>query len=408
MLKSFQSTLSLVISRPRIIGASNCSGLKLWDVTVEGADPSFGGKYVVSFGNAINSIPFVDVGAERVGPDGRTTVRVDLSSVNISAFPFDQYSFVAREVRTLANGTLAIGPPSFPLFPRDPRNPLPLPLIQPLPLWTCGAAMAVAGHQPGDQLFVTSTQRGRVFNVPSAFGTFDFIGEVVPTFSDKEEVFTRYHTCEGTAVSAFSVPARTSNFPMSILPSVKTPFAAFAAGVTSVPVLQVENGARISFKFTRSGTSVAGTRVCSGGEPCVVNVPVSFLPVLSGDEFGVTQELCPGSASPSVRTFFQGCASKVPSIVPPKAGDASIKVLDRALRSTISVWFCATFWTGPGPVPGSTCASNSFSLLGESWNSDTVPLNRGIAPGERLVVTQSISRSCPAVQGDIYTVLRRR
>ena len=388
---------------PIIVGASNCSGLKLWDLTVEGADPSFGGKYVVSFGNAINSIPFADVGSAIIGPDGRTTIRVDISSVNFTAFPFDEYSFLAREERRLANGSVVSGPFSLPYFPRDPRKPLPLPVVQPLPLWNCGAALGVAGHQPGDQLFVTSTQRGSVFNVPSAYGTFDFVGEIVPALAGQEEVFTRYRTCEGTAVSAFSQAAVTRKYPKAALPRASTTSAAFVAGVTTVPVQGVENGARVNFKFTRSGMSVGGSRVCAGGEACVVGVPGTFLPVLSGDAFEVTQELCPGSASPSVRAFFQGCASAVPRVVPPKAGDVTIRLLERALRSTVSVWFCATFWT---TVPANnTCASNAFQLLGESWNSDIVSLNRAIAPGERLVVTQSVSRSCPAVQGDLLTAL---
>jgi hypothetical protein len=381
---------------PRIRGASNCAP-RIFDLVIEGADPSLGSSYEVEAASLINGLAYVLLATQPVAPvNGGTPVSIDLNGLSTT-----QYSPLDITVRTriktpVAGGGFTFSSYSPEVYLRDPSF-LAAPVVQPSPLWTCGVATGVAGHQPRDQIDLRSNLRSPILHVPSAYGTFDYVGDFTG-FISGEKVFAEYTTCSGSNTSPPSALITVQDYASTSLPALDVPSAGAVARVGAVAVTGAENGARIHYTFTRGATSTSGSRGCVGNEPCIIGVPAVLSPLQASDTLTVEQELCPGVVSPPVTTTIAECDGSSPTFESPRVGDSSVRILSRAYGSTVIVYGCP-----PNKFNGSTCTVG-WSVLGSSYDSDIVLLSSPVGSGDTLAVTQRVDSNCPAVFATAQTI----
>lgn len=281
---------------------------------------------------------------------------------------------------------------------RDPSL-LPKPFIAPAPLFACGAATAIGGHQPSDILRLMSAGGGKRFEVPRAFGTYDFVGEISPAFSAGEKLYAEYSTCSAAQTSPPSSSQTVVPYPKSRLPKVTLSNRSTVAGVSAIPVGGMENGARLTVDFVRAGQPVVTqSRVCVGGEPCTISAPAAWRTFEPGDELLSRQSLCPDSDSDVLRWTISSCYSRSPLLaVTPKAGDTTLLFGDYALGSWLVAHRCL-FWD----TQLDRCTS--WDQIGSVFDSSTIVLNAALKSGDRIVVSQQVSDSCPPLHGAGYVV----
>ncbi len=253
-----------VVSPPYIVGASNCADLKVWNVSIRGGDPK-AGEYDLYFGGSGVGRPHKLVASVPVGSTSPTVVTVDLSSVGFIYQQVGVYTFFAKERRQIPLtfapfGTVTVTSRESNYLPlRDP-NYLTAPYIAPSPLYVCGAATAIGGHQPSDRLRLMNSNGSTRFTVPSAWGAYDFVGEVRPSFSAGEKLYAEYDTCAGNTTSPPSVQQTVVPYPRGPTGSTKLPKPAMTrsttvAGVSVVPVLGVVNGATLLARMIHQGAA---------------------------------------------------------------------------------------------------------------------------------------------------------
>jgi len=165
---------------PVILGASNCIGTDAWDVVVEGADASGGGKYEIVAGNP--SLGFVTVGRAPVNPRGGVTVvrisGIDTILLRIPGTPTSALTSVQLRA-TILTGLVRSPETPWPYYTL--RNPkfLGAPSIPPQarPLYERGVATGVFGQQAGDAIILQSVARNPIFTVRSAAGPYQYVGD---------------------------------------------------------------------------------------------------------------------------------------------------------------------------------------------------------------------------------------
>lgn len=390
-------------SSPRIVGASNCQGIDVWTVSIRGGHPT-NGEYDLFFGSPINGVPFSIVATAPVGATSPTVISVDLTGRITSGHPPSYYYIMARERRQVP---AAFPPGSMITVTSDESNYLPLrdpgslptPFIAPAPLFTCGAATGIGGHQPGDSVRLIDANGQTRFQLARAFGTFDFIGEVVPKFSTGEKLHAQYSTCSGNETSPPSVTESVIPYLTSRLPKPHMTRIASVAGVASLPVLGAENGARLSVQFVRAGEPVVNeTRVCVGQEPCVVHVPAAWKTFEVRDEINVSQALCADSNSDVLRWSISSCYDQSPRLSRvPANGDRSLSFSDYALNSWLIASLCLRWDAQLG-----ACAT--WQQIGSAYASEAIELTQPLTSGDRVAVSQQTSDGCPPIHAAGYIV----
>lgn len=388
-------------SPPQIVGASNCRGLDVWSVSVRGGHPN-NGEYDLYFGSPINGVPFALVATAPVGATSPTVITVDLRG-KISGVPPSFFLFMAKERRRYPVSSppgamqTVVSDESNYLTLRDPDS-LPKPFIAPTPLFVCGAATAVGGHQPGDRVRLVAASGATRFQLPQAFGTYDFVGEISPSFSNGEKVYAEYSTCDGQHTSPSSATETVIPFPMSRLPTPQMTRIAAVAGVAALPVLGVEHGARLGVQLVRAGEPVeTQSRVCVGGEPCVISVPPSWKTFHVGDQIYVSQALCPDSDSTVLRWSVSSCYDQAPRLARfPANGDRSLVFSDYALGS----WLIASICLRWRPQVG----CDIWQQIGSVYGAETLQLTQPLRAGDRVAVSQQTGDGCPPLRALLYVV----
>ena len=223
-------------SNPTIVGASNCVALAIWDVAVAGGLP--GSEYIISAANFTIGLS-ATVGTGTVNPNntGITFIQIDISGLGD---PSEVAISAIIKWRTGEESSWATAP----LVPlRSPVN-LSKPKIS-APLWACGAATNLQGHQPADRLELFSVTRNLVLgSAPTAFSTSDYLGVRPDSFKDQEKVISRYFTCDGLYTSPDSSVEVVQKFP-SLLPAPNIVIASSLTGASVFMVSDVEHGATL-------------------------------------------------------------------------------------------------------------------------------------------------------------------
>jgi hypothetical protein len=359
---------------PTIKGASNCVGFDQWDVALEGADPSRGGTYEIEAGvpSARPPVAFSVFATANVNPVGGVT----FVSVNLSQL-VSMYGLGSIQLRVrVKNPTYSPYGNAQSFFLRDPSPGLFPPTIPPVPLYTCGVATGVAGVQPGDKITLKSNFDDPLYEVARAYGTYQYVGDF-RGFYRYEKVTANYSTCNGSYTRDSLSSVQVDDHPMMNLPRVSFSGPSAIAGVSSVPVNSVVNGATLQYKFNRSGAVYSGTRGCVGGEPCEVPVPAALGALDENDTLEVTQVLCvggPGGESVANSVTIAACNGSSPTIRSPKVGDSQIDVIDRARGATLTAYFCP-----PGGYAGASCAPPGWQPKGTAYDSNIINLFSPVA-----------------------------
>lgn len=186
------------LSAPILHGASNCSRDD-WRLSISGGIPGAEYDVYASVGNPPQYADLLGTYAVNPNADGITVIDVWVHS-----------TFPDLSVRQRFGNISS--PFSTPIVRRDPSQ-LPTPWLSQAPLWECGLATVVAGHQPGDQVTLMSHVYGSRFVIPSAFGQFDYMPAGAPKpFTGGENITVQYSTCQGAPqTSPMSLPETCSS-----------------------------------------------------------------------------------------------------------------------------------------------------------------------------------------------------
>ncbi len=366
------------ISPPIIAGAGNCSKTD-WRISLTGGVP--GGTYEVF--EALNPATFVSsVGVFPVAPnqDGVTVVDVTLS-IGLPAL-----------VAMQTSPTGFMSPLSAPLDLRDP-NKLGTPSFPFVPIWECGLATSVDGHQPGDTVELFSSQYGTRTVIPRAFGTSDYMPAGRP-FESGEKIAVQYSTCEGQ-VSPLSSWVTVATNPLSPLgqPTIQSP--SLAVGVERFSVEGVAHGATLWVALDRGG-SVTKWREACATPVCTAYLRAALGGLQPGDRVEVSQELCRGSASASVSEDVKECGdTPLAEVAPPQPGDTIIRLLRYPLGATVRVFATQS----QNPTVG-------LQLIGFAYDTNVVSLVRPIDRKDLWVIVAVDTPGCRARLASAFFVGR--
>ena len=316
------------------------------------------------------------LGTFRVDPNADGVTMVDVTMVTRSV------GLTARQkLRSVTSGF------SLPLTLRDPQS-LPAPQLPYSPLFECGLATVVSGHQPGDQVMLFSSLYGTRFTIPSAFGTQDYVPAGGPrSFQAGEIVDAQYQTCEGPPqVSPRSASAIVALYPSPQLPPVTLTTESLIPGVSRFVTTGTINGAALLLSLTRAGATTKWSAAC-GEAQCVAYLPPTLGTVLEGDAIQASQELCSGSEAPWVSEEVKACADSPPPIISPspQVGDTLVRLSRYPLGATTRVY--ATKMANP---------SAGLELIGFAFDTSTVALVRPIKADDRWVIVALDTAACPA------------
>lgn len=280
------------------------------------------------------------------------------------------------------------------------RGPTSLakPEIAPQPVWECGQATAVRGHQPGDAVKLFSGALLR-FTIPSAFGTYDYMPAGSPgRFTANETVFTQYQTCEaarggGNQVSPLSDPAFVKSFP-GTLPVPRIVSNSVLPGTTQFQLEGIAQGAAVTLQLTRSGSPKSWSTVCAH-DPCPVQIPTSVGAFMAGDDLQASQQLCRGSGSGNAALTVADCADVPPPQLasPPALGAVSISLSAYAPDSEIRVY--SSKQSSPAAP---------YAALGRATAASTINLFRPIEAADKWIIVSQVSASCGVFSGNAYLV----
>lgn len=380
-----------VTAKPVVVGASNCSGTDIWDVALAGGQP--GGEYAIDATDfaTFNAV----VGRTPVAPNkvGITFVQIDFGG-----YPQPLLLSLAAYASDPVTGTWSKRT-DFAL--RDPGL-LPVPNIR-APLFTCGLATELAGHQPGDSLELWSGATLRA-HVPHAFGQTDYT-PLFPTpggFAKGESLLSRYLTCDRAGISPASAQVSVVDYPSSTLPPPEPSVASTIAGADRFSLFNVENGAALTLEVRRGNSRTTWTEICGSGV-CTAYLPPAIAPLQYLDEIRVSQALCPGSESIRFRTLASACYSSAPTWATPlpRAGDTQVRFSDRVIGGKLTVYECILPGIGGPVAPAPIGWENDcmWKPIGTAFDSATVELERPVLAGEALAATQEIGTGCPPIRG---------
>lgn len=375
------------VSAPVILGVSQCG---YGSMIVSLAGGAVGSEYVVW--DALPGPYYrTELGGGPVKPnaDGVTQVEV----LDPRGWGTTSISAVLRG-RSGASGYA----PSFAL---RPSGWLGAPTIAPAPVWACGRATAITGHQPGDEVTLFSSGTVR-FVIPSAFTQHDYTPAGTPTeFTDQEKLFAQYRTCEAVraswvaphpAVSPMSAPVVVQSFPGQLSAPGIVPNSVLP-GSARFQLEGIEHGALVTLELVRNGTTSKWSEVCVF-DPC----PVSAVsgPISVGDELRVSQRLCAGSDSSVAVLTAKDCANVAPPTLarPPRPGDASVALSSYSPGAEIVVYASKS----------SSSPESSLVPLARAVAGPVVHLYRPVEADDRWIVVAQQSPVCRPVGGHGYVV----
>lgn len=381
------------LSAPVVIGASGCDK-DILRVSLSGGIP--GNEYVVydaywtGSGWNYNSL----LGQFPVAPNGDGITQADV--LDPRAWGFDHL-----QVIQVSNSRQSAF--SSPVQLRNPTN-LAAPDVAPTPLFECGLATGVRGHQVGDEVTLFTAPNTVRFTVPSAFSSFDFVpAGALGGFQAGETVFAQYQTCksaQGAAheVSPRSVPVvvakRPGNPPLAmpgIVPNSMLP------GSSRFQLSNIFNGASVTVKVDRGGVSDVWEGVCPWS-PCSAAMPPSMGAMEEGDLVDVTQRLCPGTDSADALFQVRACGDvPAPTLAsPPRVGDTSIQLASYAPEGEITVF-----------VSQDSNPQVGLTAIGHAAASATINLFRALDARDRWIVIAQTSPACSVLtSGSGYGVLQ--
>ncbi|MFS0703788.1 alpha/beta hydrolase family protein [Cellulomonas sp. 179-A 9B4 NHS] len=242
-------------------------------------------------------------------------------------------------------------------FPAGP----PRPVVNPAPVWTCGARTGVGNLLGGADVWITAdgAEVGRVDGCSQQQGV-----DVNPFYADGQKVRAHTELCGDPASPSVELTVTAGPNPL--------PAPAFDPvhdGAEQVRVTGIANGARVTVTH---GTTSLGTFRCWGGA-----LLVGVGSVGDGDLLSATQQLCPGDpASPEGTTTVQPCSALgAPAVGPVQAGDTAVTITSSAPGALIRV-YRNLVQVGSGTAP-------------------VVPLSQTLVAGDVVHVTQSLT-TCPA------------
>jgi hypothetical protein len=373
------------VSPPVILGASNCGSGTMF-VSLTGGLPGF--TYVVY--EAVPGPFYLSVlGSGPVSPNSDGITRIEV----IDPRPAGASSIAA----VLNQGFIPFSQFS-PLYNLRAPTSLPKPEIAPTPVWACGLATGIRGHQPGDEVKLFSGPATR-FTIPIANGSFDYTPAGSPgPFAAGETLFANYRTCEATRSgvsqnSPLSDPVFVGTFsgtlavprlvPNSILP-----------GSSSLVVENVAHGALVTFEHIRSGSSKVWSYACAM-DPCAVGLGSSMAPFMAGDELRASQQLCPGSGSSTTAFTVNDCADvPPPTIATPTVGADTITLLSYSPDAEIVVY----------AAKNATAPFGTLTLIGRGAASARVGLFRPIIAADKAIIVGQLNGTCGKGSGYAFVV----
>lgn len=367
------------LSPPGLSGASNCSKSD-WRLSLTGG--FLGGEYTL-FEEYPPGFPN-QLGTFHVSPNADGITVVDVISVSQSPSPV----FLATQsYRGVMSGY------SLPLKARDATK-LPQPEFPFTPLWECGLATRVAGHQPGDRVTLSSFLPiiGTRYVIPSAFGTGDYMPAGSQPFKAGEMVETFYSTCEGPPqVSPVSAPQTVATYPSQLLPQPVVVSASFVPGVARFSVSGLVNGATLALKLSRAAGGGDSWDERCAGPTCTAYLPPSLGKLEEGDTVVLSQQLCPMGVTPlETRAEVQACEkSSMPEVSPtPKAGDVSVTLVGHPLGAVVRVY--ATKDANP---------QSALELIGYAFDTNVVNLTRAIEKDDLWIIVAAHTGTCDPGSG---------
>jgi hypothetical protein len=382
------------LSPPGIQGASNCAK-GLLRVSLSGG--LMGNFYEVYSAIQLpnGSIMLVgQLGGFAVAPNEDGFTQADVDDPRLQGGGVD--TIIAVQT------SLSATSPYSPLYRLRKPTKLAAPAVTPAPVWECGQATAIAGHQPGDEVTLFSAPTKVRYTVPSAYGTYDYMpAGPLGEFWGGETLLGQYRTCEAVTtgapnqVSPFSAPvivAKWTGGPRLPMPGLVP--NSFLPGVSRFLVGGTEHGATLSLSFDRLGVVTKWTYACPWGT-CGVSTPAALGPIKEGDVVEVTQRLCVGTDSPPTSIEVLSCAKVPPPTlaVSPRAGDTSIQLAAYAPGAEIVVY-------------ASRDANPSLGLtqIGRAQATPTINLIRPIDPTDRWIIVAQSSAACGISMGNGYLV----
>ena len=368
------------LSPPVLLGGSNCSKTD-WHLGLSGGIP--GGRYYIYQGvsNPPNSV-IQYLGDFAVSPNADGITYVDVSGVD----PTWPYFYALQEAPNGVGSGY-----SLPLSLRDPKT-LAKPTFTYFPLWECGRATYVDGHQPGDRLTLFSYNSTR-FIVPSAFGQSDYMPAGSRAFSAGEMVSTQYSTCQGPPQTS---PMSDKQIVAAYSGQLTRPFVesqSLIPGATRFVIAGVESGATLDVQVSRNGFSTRWSETCATPR-CMAYLPSTLGLLQESDEVIATQSLCPGSESKPVKVVTGDCKAPAPTLrANPRIGDRQVFLSSWPRGGIIRVF------AGHDVDP-----SVSPELIGYAYDTDTVTLSRPISASDLWVSVAVDTVLCRANLANAYRV----
>lgn len=373
------------LSAPILHGASNCSK-EDWRLSVSGGVP--GATYEVYATVGTPPMYVEPLGEFPVNPnaDGITVIDVFVNH------PFPDLAVKQR----VGSVTPVWSPFSKPIVRRDPAQ-LPTPEIAATPLFECGRATVVTGHQPGDQVTLMSENKfGVRFTIPSAFGLFDFMPAGGPgPFKGGENLSVQYSTCQGAPQSSSPSAAHTAQGFPGQLPVVEIRAESLASGVPRFQLEGAVNGALVQLELVRGSSSTTWSEVCPEAH-CVVHVPTALGGLVGGDRLGATQELCPGSTSQPGSNEVKTCGDTPAAELSPQPqhGQTELRLSRYPMGSLIRVY--ATKSVNPAV---------NLEMIGYAYDTPLIELTRAIEASDLWILVAIDSPGCPASQAAGYSLV---
>ncbi|MEW5743154.1 MAG: hypothetical protein AB1938_29840 [Myxococcota bacterium] len=375
-------------SAPVILGASHCDG-DVIRVSLTGGRP--GATYVVTeYLPGVGFIYLNQLGQFPAAPNADGVTQADVQDPrlygndSITAFVVDQQQL---------SGAAA------PHVLRNPTN-LTAPELAPTPVWECGQATAIRGHQPGDEVTLLHAPNTVRFVVRSAYSTHDYVpaGTGGP-FKAGETLVARYQTCRSaqgatTEVSPLSAPVVVASWigptPLSMVRLVPN---SLLPGAVRFLVDSVENGASVDLSLTRQGATTSWTEVCAMS-PCPVSVPSTLGGLEEADVVQASQRLCGGPSTPAL-VEVKSCGDvPAPTLAsPPRPGDTTVHLDAWTPGSVIFVYVTKDSNPATGLVP-----------IGRSAAAPSISLFRPIEFDDKWLVIGQTNDACSLTHGSAYSV----
>lgn len=244
-----------------------------------------------------------------------------------------------------------------------PAGP-PRPQIVPTPLYTCGSRSGVGNLLGGANVWITGdgAELGRVDGCAAPTQGVN----VDPFYTISQKVVAHTELCGDDAP-----PSVEHTVVAGPNPPPAPGFEPVYEGGEQLVVTNVTNGARVS--ITRGGGSL-GTFRCWGGS-LMIGVSPAFG---TGEQFGATQQLCPGDtpSDPGTVDVLPCSALGAPTVGPVQAGDTSVTITSCAPGAVITVY-------------------RNLAQVGQG-GAPVVQLTAVLGAGDTVHVTQSLPEGCPA------------